>query len=110
MPFKLDEVSSSPNPPSFSVYSSDAHLAVVAGSDTTATVLSNIFFYMLMDKSYFEKWVNPYQNVLTILTTWPFRFARLRQEIDDYFPLLEGKSPSDDTSKLPGMPYLNAIM
>ncbi|KAJ7822180.1 high nitrogen upregulated cytochrome P450 monooxygenase 2 [Mycena olivaceomarginata] len=61
----LDESSPSPQPPPFAEYASDAFLAVVAGSDTTATVLSCIFFYILSD---------------------PPIFYRLREEIDQVFP------------------------
>ncbi|KAJ7508590.1 high nitrogen upregulated cytochrome P450 monooxygenase 2 [Mycena galericulata] len=85
----LDEINPSPQPPPFSEYASDAFLAVVAGSDTAATVLSCIFFYILSD--------------LTV-------FDRLRKEIDDVFPRNENQSPGDDTSKLLAMPWLNAII
>ncbi|KAH9481263.1 Cytochrome P450 67 [Psilocybe cubensis] len=85
----LDEVSASPQPASFGDFSSDAFLAIVAGSDTTATVLSNIFFYILSDKMIFE---------------------RLREEVDHNFPRKEGTAPSDDSTKLANMPYLNAVI
>ncbi|PPQ83271.1 hypothetical protein CVT25_004010 [Psilocybe cyanescens] len=85
----LDEVSPSPKPMPLSVYSSDALLAVVAGSDTTATALSNMFFYILSDKTFFEE---------------------LRNEIDANFPIKEGRIPADDSSKLSSMPYLNAVI
>ncbi|KDR74133.1 hypothetical protein GALMADRAFT_250969 [Galerina marginata CBS 339.88] len=85
----LDEVSSSPQPASFGEYSSDAFLAIVAGSDTTATVLSNIFYYILSEKMLFD---------------------RLRNEVDDNFPRKEGKAPADDSTRLANMPYLNGII
>ncbi|PPQ93355.1 LOW QUALITY PROTEIN: hypothetical protein CVT25_014270 [Psilocybe cyanescens] len=79
----LDEVSPSLQPASFSDYSSDAFLAIVAGSDTTATVLSNIFFYILSDKGV---------------------------EVDDNFPRKEGKAPADDSTKPTNMSCLNGII
>ncbi|KAJ7100158.1 high nitrogen upregulated cytochrome P450 monooxygenase 2 [Mycena belliarum] len=89
----LDEGSPSPKPPSFTEYTSDAFLAVLAGSDTTAsacaTVLSCIFFYILSDHNIFD---------------------RLRKEIDDAFSLSDGTTPADDTSKLIALPLLNAII
>ena len=62
-------------------------LAVIAGSDTTASVLSNTCYYLM-------------QN--------PSDYDALRQEVDKAFPLGEG-DPFDST-KLASMKYLNAVM
>ena len=62
-------------------------VAVVAGSDTTATTLSNVFYYLLTN-----------EEVL----------ARLGKELDEAFPLGEG-DPFDFT-KLSELPVLNAVM
>ena len=62
-------------------------LAIVAGSDTTSTTLSGIFFYLL---------------------THPECYARLREEVDAVFPPGEGE-PFDAT-RLAEMKYLNAVM
>ena len=62
-------------------------LAIVAGSDTTSTTLSGIFFYLLTNPEY---------------------YARLREEVDAYFPPGEGE-PFDGT-RLAEMKYLNAVM
>jgi len=66
----------------------DATLAMTAGSDTTATTTSNACFY---------------------LVTHPELLARLRNEIDEAFPLSEGRDPTD-TAKLGAMPFLNAVL
>jgi cytochrome P450 len=65
---------------------SDGILAVVAGSDTTATTLTALWYYLLRE---------------------PSTFDRLRKEVDAYFP--SGEEPLDFT-KMANMPYLNACM
>ncbi|KAI5120324.1 hypothetical protein M0805_000384 [Coniferiporia weirii] len=65
----------------------NSKLAIIAGSDTTATTMSGLFFYLLSN--------------LDVL-------ARLRKELDDAFPLGEG-DPFDFT-KLAELPYLNAVI
>lgn len=62
-------------------------LAIVAGSDTTSTTLSGIFYYLLTNPEY---------------------YIRLRKEVDEAFPPGEGE-PYDGT-KLAEMKFLNAIM
>lgn len=60
--------------------------AVIAGSDTTATVLSHLWYFLLK---------------------YPACLQRLRQEIDEQFP--RGQKLFD-FSKQADMPYLNACM
>ncbi|KZT11556.1 cytochrome P450 [Laetiporus sulphureus 93-53] len=66
---------------------SNAVTAIVAGSDTTATALSNVFYFML---------------------SRPECYARLRDEIDAAFPAGEGLA--NDSAKLANMAYLNAVI
>ena len=61
---------------------------MIAGYDTTATVLSALFYYVLGDQAI---------------------YARLQEEIDLYFRASEGKSRLDSSS-LAELPYLNAVM
>ncbi|KAF7333641.1 hypothetical protein MSAN_02407100 [Mycena sanguinolenta] len=65
---------------------SNAVLAIIAGSDTSATVLSNIFFFLL---------------------SHPESYKRLRLEIDETFPL--GKEPTEP-ALLSSLPYLTAVI
>lgn len=60
--------------------------AFISGSDTTSSVMSNIFYLLL---------------------THPLVFARLQEEVDANFS--SGEQVADQT-KLAGMPYLNACM
>ncbi|TFY51901.1 hypothetical protein EVJ58_g10318 [Rhodofomes roseus] len=61
--------------------------AIVAGSDTTATALSNIIYFLLLH---------------------PVCFSRLRDEIDEAFS--PGTKEPTDTTVLAQMPYLNAVI
>jgi len=65
----------------------DSLVAIVAGSDSTATVLSGVFYYLMAN---------------------PLARKRLQAEIDAVFPPLEG-NPFDATA-LASMPYLNAVI
>ncbi|KZT05818.1 cytochrome P450 [Laetiporus sulphureus 93-53] len=67
--------------------SNAAMLAVVAGSDTTATALSNTLYFLLAN---------------------PECYARLQEEIDANFP--PGKGDPVDCAKLAQMEYLNAVI
>ncbi|KAI0828849.1 high nitrogen upregulated cytochrome P450 monooxygenase 2 [Trametes gibbosa] len=72
--------------PPLSQVVADGALAVVAGSDTTSSVLSSLFFALL---------------------THPETYARLRAEVDFYYP------PGEDglnTKHHADMPYLNAVI
>ena len=74
-------------PPSDGEIISDGLLAIVAGSDTTSTTLSGLFYYLLSN---------------------PLDYERLQNELDSAFPPGEG-NPFDST-KLSGLPFLNAVM
>ena len=75
-------------PPSLELMISDSSLAVIAGSDTTATIVANVFFNLLAN---------------------PDAYVRLREEVDQYFPPdVEGEVVN--SAKLAEMPYLNAVM
>lgn len=64
----------------------DGMLAIIAGADTTSTILSHLFYFMMRHPECAE---------------------RLRREIDATFP--HGEEPAD-FSCLADMPYLNACM
>jgi cytochrome P450 len=72
--------------PPLPVVFSDGLLAVVAGSDTTATAISALVYFLLRN---------------------PVASNRLRAEIDQYFP--RGEEP-DNFTKMASMPYLNACI
>ncbi|KAG8219853.1 cytochrome P450 [Butyriboletus roseoflavus] len=71
----------------FTLILSNSLLAIIAGADTTATVLRNTVFYLLTNPTY---------------------YARLREEVDATFPPTE-TSPLD-TEILPTLPFLNAVI
>ncbi|KAI0756346.1 high nitrogen upregulated cytochrome P450 monooxygenase 2 [Daedaleopsis nitida] len=80
-----NEDGAEPTPPLSEVIA-DGTLAIVAGSDTTSSVLSSIFYCLL---------------------THPEAYARLRAEVDTYYP------PGEDalnTKYHAEMPYLNAVI
>ena len=66
---------------------SNSILAIVAGADTTATVLRNTIFYLLTNPTY---------------------YTRLREEVDETFPPTE--TSTLDTKVLPSLSFLNAVM
>lgn len=65
---------------------SDGGLAIIAGSDTAATTMSNLFFFLLSN---------------------PTAYARLQHEVDANFP--PGEDPLN-ASKHARMDYLNAVI
>lgn len=68
----------------------NGELAIVAGSDTTSTTLSGVFFNLLTHPEYYE---------------------RLRREVDEVFPM--GEDPLSDANagaRMAEMKYLNAVM
>ncbi|KIK41727.1 hypothetical protein CY34DRAFT_24266 [Suillus luteus UH-Slu-Lm8-n1] len=74
------------SPPTFAEVASDGVLAIVAGSDTTATTLSSLFLSLLRH---------------------PQAYYRLQAEVDRFFP------PGEDvysTVHHPHMSYLNAVI
>lgn len=60
-------------------------LTIVAGSDTTASVLSNVFYYLMRDPKYYE---------------------RLQAEIDEAV----AGSQSIEADQLTNLGFLNAVM
>jgi len=74
--------------PVLSKLTSSALLAIVAGSDTTAAVLSNIFYYLIREPEY---------------------FVRLRDELDALFRPWE-PNESIDINSLSACPFLNAVV
>ncbi|KAJ7174134.1 cytochrome P450 [Mycena crocata] len=65
----------------------NAVTAIIAGSDTSATVLANIFFFLL---------------------SHPDSYKRLQSELDEAFPL--GNKEPTDAALLASLPYLNAVI
>ncbi|RPD82303.1 high nitrogen upregulated cytochrome P450 monooxygenase 2 [Lentinus tigrinus ALCF2SS1-7] len=80
-----NEDGAEPKPP-VSEVTADGTLAIVAGSDTTSSVLSNVFYCLL---------------------THPEAYARLRAEVDSYYPAGED---AFNTKHHADMPYLNAVI
>jgi hypothetical protein len=82
----IDEAGVERSPPTFAEVASDGVLAIVAGSDTTATILSSLFWALL---------------------THPTAYRRLQAEVDHYYP------PGEDalsTAHHPQMKYLSSVM
>ncbi|PSR81867.1 hypothetical protein PHLCEN_2v6239 [Hermanssonia centrifuga] len=73
--------------PVIEVCAIDGMLAIIAGSDTSATTLSHLWYYLLSNSACFNQ---------------------LRSEVDEVFPL--GEDPLNDLSKLGTMSYLNACI
>jgi cytochrome P450 len=73
-------------PPATAEVISDASLIVVAGADTTSTVLSHIFYYLMANQDMYRK---------------------LQAEVDSVFPPGEDVM---DVAKHGKMPYLNGVM
>ncbi|KAL5522514.1 hypothetical protein ACEPAG_8530 [Sanghuangporus baumii] len=83
----IDEEHVEPVPPTDKEIISDSGLAIIAGSDTTSTTLSGLFYYLLSN---------------------PLEYKRLQHEIDTAFP--PGEGDPFDTTKLAEMPFLNAVI
>ncbi|THG96803.1 hypothetical protein EW145_g7714, partial [Phellinidium pouzarii] len=83
----IDEEGVGKEPPTEAEVLSDGILAIIAGSDTTAFVLSGLLYNLLLH---------------------PEDYRRLQKEVDEYFPPSEGDP--FDTSKLSEMPFLNAVI
>lgn len=84
---KIDEDRVEKVPPTDPEIISDGLLAIIAGSDTTSTTLSGLFYYLMSS---------------------PLDYQRLQKEIDTAFP--PGEGDPFDTLKLSEMPFLNAVM
>ncbi|KAL0564287.1 hypothetical protein V5O48_017762 [Marasmius crinis-equi] len=82
-----DEAGFEKNKPSMEVVASDSVLAIVAGSDTTSTAMTNLFWCLLAH---------------------PETYKRLREEIDREYPA--GTDPLLDTSRHANMKYLAACL
>ncbi|KAJ7146770.1 cytochrome P450 [Mycena epipterygia] len=70
----------------FPLVVSNSLLAIIAGSDTSATAISNTFFFLL---------------------SHPESYKRLQMELDEAFP--PGTKEPSDAAKLSSLPYLNAV-
>ena len=83
---KIDPVDTSIEPPSVDEIISDGILAIVAGSDTTASSLCHILYCMLIH---------------------PETYKRLQAEVDQFYPPGEDSLSSQHHSK---MTFLEAVM
>lgn len=83
----MDEDGLERETPSVSQVLRDGILAITAGADTAATVLTNLLYLLL---------------------THPTDYKHLREEVDKFFPA--GDGDPFDSLKLAKMPYLNAVM
>ncbi|KAL5527795.1 hypothetical protein ACEPAG_6596 [Sanghuangporus baumii] len=83
----IDEDGVEREPPTDAEIISDGVLAIVAGSDTTATVISGLFYHLLQH---------------------PEDYMRLQEEVDQTFP--PGGGDAIDASKLSEMVFLNAVI
>ncbi|KAI9069564.1 cytochrome P450 [Trametes sanguinea] len=81
-----NEDGAEPSNPPFRETVSNGTLAMIAGSDTTSIALSNLFYFVLSD---------------------PDVYARLRAEVDRFFP--PGEDPLE-TKQHATMPFLNAVI
>ncbi|KAJ7653210.1 cytochrome P450 [Mycena polygramma] len=84
--YLFDAKREDPEPIPFPIVVQNAIVAIIAGSDTTATVLSNAFFFLL---------------------SHPESYMRLQGEVDKAFP--SGKEATDP-ALLSRLPYLNAVI
>ncbi|KAJ8087736.1 hypothetical protein PM082_006573 [Marasmius tenuissimus] len=73
--------------PTPSVVASDSVLAIIAGSDTTSTAMTNLFWCLMAH---------------------PTTYKQLREEVDREYPA--GVDPLVDTSRFGNMKYLNACL
>ncbi|KAK7042191.1 cytochrome P450 [Favolaschia claudopus] len=85
--YLIDDKRADSRPYPFPLAVSNAVVAIIAGVDTTATVLSNTFFFLI---------------------THPESYKRLQRELDEAFPL--GSKEPTDSALLASLPYLNAVI
>ncbi|KAL5507847.1 hypothetical protein ACEPAH_5465 [Sanghuangporus vaninii] len=83
----IDEDGMEKEPPTDAEVISDGVLAILAGSDTTATVISGLFYHLLQHAE---------------------DYIRLQGEVDQTFP--PGEGDATDASKLSEMVFLNAVI
>ncbi|KAL5514477.1 hypothetical protein ACEPAG_2565 [Sanghuangporus baumii] len=83
----IDEDNIDNDPPTDAEIVADGTLVILAGSDTTSTTLSGLFYYLL---------------------TNPLDYRRLQKDIDTAFP--PGEGDPFDTLKLSELPFLNAVI
>ncbi|KIJ45954.1 hypothetical protein M422DRAFT_778700 [Sphaerobolus stellatus SS14] len=87
--YLLDEAGLGTEPPSLPTLINEATLAIIAGSDTTGTSLSNLFFFLL---------------------TNPDVYAKLQAEVDREFPKGADVFAASSSSVTRSMQYLNAVI
>lgn len=75
-----------PTKPAMEQVLSDSFLAMAAGSDTTASVITNIFYFLLLNPEYYK---------------------RLQTEVDKYYPSGENASDPEHHKQ---MVVLEAVM
>ncbi|KAL5476717.1 hypothetical protein ACEPAI_2903 [Sanghuangporus weigelae] len=83
----IDEDHVEPAPPGDDEIVSDGLLAITAGSDTTSTTLSGLFYHLLSN---------------------PLEYKHLQRELDAAFP--PGGGDPFDSTKLSELPFLNAVI
>lgn len=83
----MDDSGANKDRPTEEEITSDGLTAMIAGYDTTASVLAAILYYVIGNTVVYE---------------------RLQEEVDEYFQKTD--ISSSDTSKLAVLPYLNAVM
>ncbi|KAJ7865617.1 cytochrome P450 [Mycena olivaceomarginata] len=85
--YLIDDKSTDTEPYPFPLVVANSILAIIAGSDTCGTVLSNTFFFLL---------------------SHPESYKRLQMELDEAFP--RGVKEPTDAALLSSLPYLNAVI
>ncbi|KAJ7227446.1 cytochrome P450 [Mycena pura] len=85
--YLIDDKRADADPYPFPLVVSNSVLAIIAGSDTSATVLANTFFFLL---------------------SHPESYKRLQSELDEAFPR-RVREPTD-AALLSSLPYLNAVI
>ncbi|KAJ6480316.1 cytochrome P450 [Mycena sanguinolenta] len=85
--YLMDDKRTDAQPYSFPLVVTNSVLAIIAGADTTATVLANTFF---------------------LLSSHPESYRCLQRELDEAFPL--GGAEPTDALLLSRLPYLNAVI
>ena len=87
LPPQSDELGAEKEGIPFDIVANDADLVIIAGSDTSKTVLSSLFYYLLCNREKLDK---------------------LREEVDRFYP--PGESLSSKYFKFQEMSYLDACI